>query len=225
MKKLFLTSTIVLITTISFSQSKFIPYKIGINGNVTDIELIPNPITQYSAPSPEELNQANIKSINIHKNDSIIFFSASLEPTGAMLAVEKTYSFGILVSQWYENVTVPNQNAIDTIITNENTPTLLYLKVEFDGDIYWSKINVLEELGIDDIVLENDFKVYPNPVNDVCFIKTNEVVNVYDLSGQLMFTNENEMNTSDEVKIDMNRFLPGMYIVKAGSTSFKIVKN
>lgn len=224
MKSSILTFVIVLTTTINFSQSIFVPYKTGINGSVTDLELIPNPITQYSAPSLEELNQANIKSINIHSGDSIIFFSASLEPTGAALWIEKTYTFGIYIGQFYENVSVPNQNLIDTIITDENTPTLLYLKVELSGDIYWAKINIVEELGIDDIIVDNGLKVYPNPVNDVCFVMTNEIVNVYDLTGQLLFTNENEKNTSGEVKIDMNGFIPGMYIVKAGSSSFKVFK-
>ena len=77
--------------------------------------------------------------------------------------------------------------------------------------------------------LENNLKLYPNPVNDILYISISELSNmeisVYDLTGKLKFSNK---YNSELVKIDISNFESGVYVVSfesnANSFTRKIVK-
>lgn len=80
------------------------------------------------------------------------------------------------------------------------------------------------QLGIDDFVI-NDFKLYPNPVQEILFIKSQqqiERVSIYNLQGQLI-------NETKNIQIDVSLLSSGIYFVSIiinGKNSInKFIKN
>ena len=77
---------------------------------------------------------------------------------------------------------------------------------------------------------DEEFKIYPNPTNDVLNIEGNniEVVSLYNLSGQLLFERKNE--SKQNIKVDLSQFQSGVYFIKLLSNTkaqkvIKVIKN
>ncbi len=76
--------------------------------------------------------------------------------------------------------------------------------------------------SIEDI--ENNLEIYPNPVDDVLYIKLNKDVkeiNVYNIYGIKMAT----VNGQNNAVIDMSRFNSGIYFVEIDGKIFRIIRN
>lgn len=207
MKSSILTFVIVLTTTINFSQTLYYTT----NSGSYNVEL-------KKVSTDDSLN--TIYFSEYIKMDSITGTDSDPNMNGHHWFSINNISLG---NQYNDSLPV---SYVEYLVNQNNWTNY---KIHFNhldvfGDKYRVKV-MIGNVGIDDIIVDNGLKVYPNPVNDVCVVKTNEIVNVYDLTGQLLFTNENEKNTSDEVKISMNGFIPGIYIVRAGSSTFKVLKN
>ena len=90
------------------------------------------------------------------------------------------------------------------------------------------QINTLtDNLGIDDVV-QQQFNIFPNPVNDVLSINTqidNYKYTLFTLQGQLLLESK---NNSGNTTIDYSEFAEGVYLLNvetdSGSHSFKIIK-
>lgn len=72
--------------------------------------------------------------------------------------------------------------------------------------------------------MENRFEIYPNPVDDVLYIKLNDDVKeikVYNIYGIKMTT----VNGQQSTVIDMSSFNPGIYFVEIDGNIFRIIRN
>lgn len=87
----------------------------------------------------------------------------------------------------------------------------------------------LSWLSIDNHLIENSIKVYPNPANDILTIENSTIsevhFNLYDIKGKLIL----ERSLSDKIsKIDVRNLKSGMYLTRTtyrNSTEvFKFIK-
>lgn len=101
-----------------------------------------------------------------------------------------------------------------TFLSNWVASRLSYLDTQYLGGPYTEvKDNIAPQLI-----------VYPTPVRDIVTISNIEVgkdISIYSLQGNAITQLKAE---SSEVKINMNSYAPGIYIVKVGQKSIKIVK-
>ncbi|MBU2929004.1 LamG-like jellyroll fold domain-containing protein [Winogradskyella psychrotolerans] len=76
-------------------------------------------------------------------------------------------------------------------------------------------VTIEEVLGVGDHNLLNAVKVHPNPTDGIVSImlpSSNEVkITVYDLNGRLLL---NKVNTSDNFKINLDKYEAGVYVLK-----------
>lgn len=77
--------------------------------------------------------------------------------------------------------------------------------------------------------LFNNFKIYPNPTNNLVFIDSEEIVGeikIFDIDGKQLFEVK---PTESKINIDLSSFSSGIYILKVNSDSiiesFKLIKN
>lgn len=91
------------------------------------------------------------------------------------------------------------------------------------------QINVLEDnLGVDDFI-QRQFMIYPNPVNDQLFVKSqiqNYDVSIYSIQGQLIHYLSNQ---SGNIQVDYSGFASGIYLMtitaEDRTSTLKIIKN
>jgi choice-of-anchor B domain-containing protein len=80
-----------------------------------------------------------------------------------------------------------------------------------------SSLNTMENV-------EEELEVYPNPTQGMLFLKNlkvGEELVLMDLSGRCIFTSQVD---NPEMKISLEAFKPGVYLLTAGKSSFKIIK-
>lgn len=91
------------------------------------------------------------------------------------------------------------------------------------------KVSVVEEsiLNVEDIS-ENNFTLYPNPVQDILNIKTtiaNYTVEIFNVQGQMIYKNEKKSNNTT---VNYSNFANGIYLIRLtsqeASQTVKIVK-
>lgn len=72
-------------------------------------------------------------------------------------------------------------------------------------------LKVTNASGIKEIITENDFSIYPNPVNDLLIINSNklESFTITNLMGQNVLTTQ----PTTSGKIDVSNFKPGVYFI------------
>lgn len=123
-----------------------------------------------------------------------------------------------------------NNQATGTAALNENYPfsmASLFFNFGSAGDdqtvYYFDNISFGSpiSLGIDSVSNEN-FKLYPNPVQNYLNIKSsNTVINnidIYNILGNKIF------NTTSANQIDMSSYSAGIYFVKVNDVTLKIIK-
>jgi hypothetical protein len=94
-----------------------------------------------------------------------------------------------------------------------------------DGDVYYVTMNSTS-IGIKETTLENDFRIYPNPSSSSITIIAKEAIKenlvIENALGQRMQTQRINGN-----RVDLNiEDLPiGIYFIKVGSVTKKIIKN
>jgi Secretion system C-terminal sorting domain len=96
-----------------------------------------------------------------------------------------------------------------------------------DGDVYYVYLNTTNILKDSEPVLHNNFTVYPNPIAaNFITIESKEVINdnlvVLDMLGRSVLTKK--LNGKQFV-IDINQLPRGVYFIKFGGATNKIVKN
>lgn len=70
---------------------------------------------------------------------------------------------------------------------------------------------------------EEDFVAYPNPVNDILFIKTSldiKNVSLYSIDGKFI----SDFNIHNDYKIDIEHLRTGVYILKSNESVFTPIK-
>ena len=78
--------------------------------------------------------------------------------------------------------------------------------------------------NVDDVVLSSEIEIYPNPANDFVTIKTHnnigDLITISDISGRTLITEE---VTADDIQIDIADLAKGLYIIKVGDESEKLI--
>ncbi len=78
--------------------------------------------------------------------------------------------------------------------------------------------------NVDDVVLSSEIEIYPNPANDFVTIKTHnnigDLITISDILGRTLITEE---VTSDDIQINIADLAKGLYIIKVGNKSEKLI--
>lgn len=77
-------------------------------------------------------------------------------------------------------------------------------------------------LGINDELLSNDFRVFPNPTKKTLYFSTNiqfKEVYIYNINGKIVFHSTLKNN-----KIDLTNLSEGAYFIKTENPKFKTIK-
>jgi hypothetical protein len=94
------------------------------------------------------------------------------------------------------------------------------------SDITITAVYRLNTVGINDVQLKNTFTLYPNPANKQIVIKTNGLqplgrIQIIDMTGKLI----KQLATKNTKKeIDVSALKSGIYFVKVGASTQKLVK-
>lgn len=90
-------------------------------------------------------------------------------------------------------------------------------------------LDIRMDAGVEDHVVENNFKLYPNPTTQFVtvevgyekFVQKHEYVMVFDINGKLM---QRIPLTSTREQIDLSSYPSGVYVVKVGRCVGKVIK-
>ena len=78
--------------------------------------------------------------------------------------------------------------------------------------------------NVDDVFLSSEIEIYPNPANDFVTIKTHnnigDLITISDISGRTLITEE---VTADDIQINIADLTKGLYIIKVGDKSEKLI--
>ena len=107
----------------------------------------------------------------------------------------------------------------------EGTHSFAVVSICVEGEFEMSEAFEFELIGESIEEYENKFEIYPNPVDDVLCIKSDNIikeVNVYNIVGIKMATVSSQQST---VNIDMNAFNSGVYFVEVDGKIFRVIRN
>lgn len=161
----------------------------------------------------------------------------------AILGVSTYSNYDTILNPSASNLYGSSFNITHDSLINVDT-IFVYLKGLVSGGVpqvfthSWFKIvKVTQEqwndiqLGINDLELTTTrLSAYPNPASSNITIDfdvtTNEVpVAIFSMSGQLVYSNDdNRNNGTNSLNVDVSGFQTGIYIVKAGSKYYKLIK-
>jgi len=120
-------------------------------------------------------------------------------------------------------------------LTNLNSETNITFRFVFHTDVAVVKEGVIIDdlvidgtlLGIDDFNAEN-FRIYPNPSNNIFNIKIRNVntfnIDIYDVTGKLMVQKKNVNTNNNIYPLDMSSFSSGIYFLNISTDSSKVTK-
>ena len=146
-------------------------------------------------------------------------------------AMNTDTTFFINVNDFYIFNPAPTHDTIFTRVKinglGDGSGTITWFKIVKVTQEQWNDI----QLGVNDLELTTTrLSAYPNPATSNITIDfdvtTNEVpVAIFSMSGQLVYSNDdNRNNGTNSLNVDVSSFQTGIYIVKAGSQTFKFVK-
>lgn len=104
-------------------------------------------------------------------------------------------------------------------------------QVDFDGKFEYSSVVYVRFNDLDNnTTTENEITVYPNPTVGEVWVKSNsdvsqqdqQQIDVYNVNGQQIYSAPRTENTQ---KVDFKYYENGMYYLRIGNQSFKIIKN
>ncbi|AWH85303.1 secretion system protein Por [Flavobacterium album] len=129
-------------------------------------------------------------------------------------------------------------NVIDVVEYDDDTPWpnadgngsyLQLVSLDLDNSLASSWVaSVNDSLSTDKFNTAASTVIYPNPVGDMLYVKSGEIINsvmVYDIYGKLLQSKNLSSNTAS---LDFSQYAPGIYLVKAsgsnGTATQKIIK-
>lgn len=91
---------------------------------------------------------------------------------------------------------------------------------------YWKPtctVTVSEKSGIEEVRTATDVKAWPNPFTDYIIVETSKVslAKVYDIQGSLLISTEIGVGQN---RIDTSALAPGLYIVRVGAETVKMIR-
>lgn len=224
MKNLILTLTLVISSLVCYSQLQI---NISIGNKDT--------ILLYTANDDKQLNTHELyyntgdllSVIPVDpENDDLIFIAvAKPGPPNAMTGLYANIE-GTTDSISVIGTDVVVIDSVLDIIGND-----FYIMMKMSDATLWVHLIDSSTASINDLELTTTrLSAYPNPASSNITIDfdvtTNEVpVAIFSMSGQLVYSNnDNRNNGTNSLNVDVSGFQTGIYIVKAGSQTFKFVK-
>lgn len=242
MKNLILTFVFAIISLVSFSQGR-LDYNVIVSTDINTI-VIDSTWFGYSggASNTFALRAYNKYNVYILDTDSIVnvkfkYLSNNNPAADAYSVLLNNEPLGFISQSQWDTVIV-NEPLININHDSLTKDTVYTRAINSDGINAWFKIvKVTQEqwndiqLGINDLELTTTrLSAYPNPASSNITIDfdvtTNEVpVVIFSMGGQLVYSNDdNRNNGTNSLNVDVSGFQTGIYIVKAGSQTFKFVK-
>jgi hypothetical protein len=167
-------------------------------------------------PLPVELISFNT---TVENNTVNIDWSTATEINNDHFIVERSND----LLKWTEVTRVAgagNSNAILNYGVNDVvSPGLYYyrlVQVDINGDQEIFDPKAVTVSGSENIM---DLNIYPNPASEMVVIKlggtSDAVIEIFNLSGQVIYTSKLSSSDSREIRIDLSGFNNGVYLVKA----------
>ncbi len=120
----------------------------------------------------------------------------------------------------------------------ETTSTAYLVGFDDEGSHYFTVVNDCQYIDsphseayeftiIDDAIeeYENNFEIYPNPVDDVLYIKSDnniKEVNIYNIVGIKVVTVSGQQSA---ISVDMSGLSSGVYFVEVDGKTFRVIRN
>lgn len=247
MKNLILTLVFVITTLVSFSQSDGSSnYKYTVSTTINTIEIDTTCIVGSDGFATYSYDEYTVYILDTDSIVHINFISLTFEDS---LFIDKVYLNNALLKfetnyDAWDTLIIHDGSSYDMVvnINHDSLTSVDTVFVQVYGNGYsqtpktWFKIVKIsqydwEHLGVNDLELTTTrLSAYPNPASSNITIDfdvtTNEVpVAIFSMNGQLVYSNDdNRNNGTNSLNVDVSSFQTGIYIVKAGSQTFKFVK-
>ena len=120
----------------------------------------------------------------------------------------------------------------------ETTSTAYLVGFDEEGSHYFTVVNDCQYIDspqsetyeftiIDDAIeeYENNFEIYPNPVDDILYIESDnniEEINIYNIVGIKVTTVSGQQSA---ISVDMSGFNSGVYFVEVDGKTFRVIRN
>ena len=124
-----------------------------------------------------------------------------------------------------EILDVTNNTSYIKGFDEEGTHSFAVVSVCEDGESEMSEAFEFELIGESIGEYENNFEIYPNPVDDVLYIKSDnniKEVNIYNIVGIKVATVSGQQSA---ISIDMSGFSSGVYFVEVDGKTFRVIRN
>lgn len=185
-----------------------------INWFVAELDIVYNDDINWNfGPGLPNANQVDFESVSVHElghahqlghvidNSKIMFWSASAGSAKRILSQEDI-------------------NGASDVQSRSTTNPVCGLGVMTSSDCF---------LSISDAQLEDNVKLFPNPANGVVTIQIRgnivlNNINIYDLSGKLLFKNSLSSGYQSSVNLDISTFSSGIYFVELNAESATAVE-
>jgi subtilisin family serine protease len=150
------------------------------------------------------------------------------------------YNHTYMVTLSWEATSYSNKYEIylDGEFLAETTSTAYLVGFDDEGSHYFTVVNDCQYIDsphseayeftiIDDAIeeYENNFEIYPNPVDDVLYIKSDnniKEVNIYNIVGIKVATVSGQQSA---ISVDMSGFSSGVYFVEVDGKTFRVIRN
>ena len=115
-----------------------------------------------------------------------------------------------------------------------NSETNIIFRIVFHSDTSVNGLGVnVDDFLIDGLLSSEDFDIqnivlYPNPSEGIFYISWGDVkptaIEVYDLTGKIVWSNYNFNNTSSETNLNLSSVQQGVYFVKISTENSSVVR-
>ncbi len=124
-----------------------------------------------------------------------------------------------------EILDVTNNTSYIKGFDEEGTHSFAVVSVCEDGESEMSEAFEFELIGESIGEYENNFEIYPNPVDDVLYIKSDnniKEVNIYNIVGIKVATVSGQQSA---ISVDMSGLSSGVYFVEVDGKTFRVIRN
>jgi subtilisin family serine protease len=124
-----------------------------------------------------------------------------------------------------EILDVTNNTSYIKGFDEEGTHSYAVVAVCEDGESEMSEAFEFELIGESIGEYENNFEIYPNPVDDVLYIKSDnniKEVNIYNIVGIKVATVSGQQSA---ISVDMSGLSSGVYFVEVDGKTFRVIRN
>ena len=150
-------------------------------------------------------------------------FSYNFKVTMSWDAAENTNQYVIYLDG--EILDVTNNTSYIKGFDEEGTHSFAVVSVCEDGESEMSEAFEFELIGESIGEYENNFEIYPNPVDDVLYIKSDnniKEVNIYNIVGIKVATVSGQQSA---ISVDMSGLSSGVYFVEVDGKTFRVIRN